>query len=110
MKTITVTRKSKLGFGYTAGCIQGEHGLEVAEVTSPDYQGTIRQLDETIRNDRTLQSFKSGGTLYRTAWFVKIQGQWHKLIQDFRHETVSDLLEKYENKFFCHTVEVELEN
>ena len=78
--TVVITRRSIVGFGYTAGCVQGIQGLYVPQPDSPDHVGTIRQVCEAIDNDRTLQSFKSGGTVYSTEWFTKISGRWVRLL------------------------------
>lgn len=76
--TITVenpTRTRKWGFGYTASVEQrhnprtGDSYLTVTEVEAPSYTGTLRTVAEAIQSDRTLASFRSGGTSYRTQWF-----------------------------------------
>ena len=106
--TIQITRKTKLGFGYTSACEQTENGLQVCEVEKPDYIGTIKQLQETIINDKTLQSFRSGGTWYNTAWFVKVKEQWQKI--KWEYPTIFDLTEHMtEGRYWVDAVNIELE-
>ncbi len=104
---IQITRKTKLGFGYTSACEQAENGLRVCEVEKPDYTGTIKQMQEKIDSDRTLQSFRSGGTYYNTAWFVKINGKWQKI--RWEYPTIFNLTERMpEGNYWVDVVDVEL--
>jgi hypothetical protein len=69
---VRITNKTrKLGWGWTCGAVQGEHGLYVPQPDKPDYVGTVKQIYEEMHNDRTLQSIKSGGTYWNYAWFYK---------------------------------------
>jgi len=62
----TITNKTRtLGFGYTCWTRQGD------EPNAPDYTGTIKEVLSDIRNDRTYQSMRSGGTYLATDWFYK---------------------------------------
>lgn len=112
-KKIEITRRTKLGFGYTSACEQTEQGLQVCKVVKPDYVGTVKTLTETIKNDRTLQSFR-GGTYYNTTWFVKVEGEWKEFIQDFQNPSIHDLLTTNkeigndEPGFYIDSVTVEL--
>lgn len=93
-ETITITRKNRnLGFGYTSGCIQTPTGLKVADVEQPDYTGTVGQIMKAIADDRTLRSFESGGTYYNTAWFIKVDGQWRKIINE-QYRGPGDLMQQ----------------
>jgi len=104
--TIQITRKTKLGFGYTSACEQTESGLRVCEVEKPDYIGTIKQLQEAIENDKTLASWR-GSTYYNTAWFVKINGEWTKI--KWEYPTIFDLIEKMpEGRYWVDVVDVEV--
>ena len=97
MKTISAGRRSKFGFGYTAGCIQTENGLKVAEVDKPDYTGTVRQVLKMIKEARTLRSFQNG-TYHRTQWFVKAGGKWMKINSTYGYQDPVDLL-VYDNDY-----------
>ena len=79
---ITITRRSKVGFGYTASCIQGKHGLYVPEPDRPVHVGTVKTVSKQVDNDRTLKSFSSGGTCYSQAWFVKHAGKWYRIVDN----------------------------
>jgi hypothetical protein len=80
---ITITRRSTVGFGYEEACENDSRGdLVVCDVLRPCHSGTIKQVAAAIESDRTLASFKSGGTYYRVAWFVRVSGKWMKLIND----------------------------
>lgn len=79
---VIITRRSKVGFGYTANAENDERGnLVVSAVRKPDYTGTILTVEKEISQDRTLASFKSG-TYHRTAWFVKVYGTWRQIKND----------------------------
>jgi hypothetical protein len=67
-----ITRTTRIGFGWTTGIIPGT--TSVQDVTAPDYWGTIKTLQQKIANDRTYQLVRSGGTYYRTAMFVRVNG------------------------------------
>ena len=97
---VTINRRSIVGFGYTAGCVQGDYGLEVESVNKPDYTGTIKQVCEKLDHDNTLNSFRSGGTCYNTAWFIKSGKQWLKIKHD-QYLHPRDLLEKIEDYDRC---------
>jgi hypothetical protein len=98
---IEITRRSKVGFGYTSAVENDEYGnLRVCAVTKPYHIGTILQVWNKIRSDRTLSSFRSGGTYYSTAWFVKRYGKWYKIVNDpFNNYELEVLSCKYENSF-----------
>jgi hypothetical protein len=80
-KTVTINRRSIVGFGYTTSLENDERGkLVVSSTTKPDFAGTIKQVAAAINGDRTLKSISSGGTYYSTAWFVKLAGKFHRLV------------------------------
>ena len=80
MDTVEITRRTKLGWGYNAGCIQGEHGLYVPEPDSPDFVGTIKTLLRKIENCRDYQSL--GGTWHTTSFFVKVAKTWRRIVKN----------------------------
>jgi|GEM_PF-2712304 hypothetical protein len=120
-KTVKITRRSKVGFGYTAGCEQyvgrdGSSGLVVSAVNVPDYEGTINTVCEQISRDRDLESFRSGGTYYRTAWFVKISGRWYRMTSNpSNNYAIDELTRKLtdigrsEAGYMADIVEIEIE-
>jgi hypothetical protein len=123
MTTATITRRTVLGFGYTASCeqvwnkSQTQSSLQVCAVEKPDRTGTVRQLAEANLTDPALRSFASGGTCYNTAWFVKVDGKWRKIKRD-QYQSPLDLLassedyrpwgQKYE-RYHCDKITVEVE-
>jgi len=72
---ITITRKSKLGFGYSA--FEKSH----RDISAPTHTGTILQVENAISDDRTLASFQHG-TAYVSCWFVRANGEWRRIIND----------------------------
>lgn len=80
----TITRRSKVGFGYNTSASQvwnksqTQSFLQVDETTRPYHTGTILSVQQAIQNDRTFQGLRSG-TYYTSAWFVKINGQWRRI-------------------------------
>lgn len=70
-----VSRTQKWGYGYTSMTEQvrtasgNNSHLAVAQVEQPSYTGTLRTVLRVLRSDRTLASFQSGGTCYRSQWF-----------------------------------------
>jgi hypothetical protein len=79
MKTINITRRTTLGYGYTSAVENDERGnLRVCQVENPTHIGTYNKVSELIQSDRTLNSYR-GGTYYSAQWFVKQNGKWHKI-------------------------------
>jgi hypothetical protein len=94
-KSVTLTRRSIVGYGFTSACEQDERGhLQVCDTTKPDYTGTIKQVMRKIEADRELKLYKSGGTYYSEAWFARINGKWAKLVWDQQYNP-ADLLTPY---------------
>ena len=83
-----ITRSSRnIGFGYTASARTGTNPdgstfLYVPQPEHPFYVGTVKSIEKRIASDRDLESFRSGGTYYTSAWFVKVDGAWHRIIGD----------------------------
>ena len=92
---VTITRRSKLGFGYNTQPKNNDGYPEIESTNMPDYVGTIKQVVNMIDIDKTFQSVKSGGTWYTTAWFVKISGHWYKLDFSNTWKVPGQLLDKY---------------
>lgn len=115
-ETITITRRSIVGFGYTSAAENDERGnLQVCKTVAPDHTGTIAKVQKAIESDRTLRSFQSG-TYYSTAWFVKIGKTYRRIITDSDHLNyeLSKLSEKSENmfgemKYMADAITVEVE-
>jgi len=115
MSTKIINRRSKVGFGYNAGAVQGEHGLYVPLPERPDYIGTVRTVSNSLEKDRTLASFRSGGTIYSCAWFVKKDGKWHRIKSEQAYQP-GDLLIKVnkfypgDDEYFMDELELEIED
>jgi len=93
MDIIKVTRKTIFGFGYTSACENDERGnLQVCKTTAPIHVGTLKTISEKIRSDRTLQSFVN--TYYSSAWFVRHNGEWREVTDEYFGEKTDDLYEK----------------
>ena len=72
MAEITVTnwrRSRAFGFGWSS--IPTGHGTEIETPKRPDYTGTVRQVQEAIREDRALAATVSGGAYHSRVWFYK---------------------------------------
>lgn len=97
MKNKILSRRSLVGYGYTTSVEQKwnksytSSWLSVISTTEPDYSGTIRQVFEMMSNDRLLLSFRSGGTSYSDAWFIRVRGKWHKITSPYADFMLSDL-------------------
>lgn len=72
---ITVTRRTKFGFGYSTIAVTG------SDVSVPYHTGTILQVLRDIADDRTLESFRHG-TQYVSSWFVSVDGEWRHVVND----------------------------
>ncbi len=115
-ETITITRRSIVGFGYTSAVENDERGnLQVCETVAPDHTGTIAQVQKAIDEDRTLRSFQ-GGTYYSTAWFVKVAGKWRKINTSESRSSMylpQNLLDEAHpddnKKYYLDSVNVEIE-
>lgn len=108
MKT-KITRQSRnIGFGYTAGAVQGEKGLYVP---LPDYQyhtGTVKSILRDLEKDANFQSLKNG-TEYSTSWFVKVDGIWYRVVKEQENHPV-DVLESAPGMGYLYqSIELELE-
>lgn len=104
-----INRQSRnIGFGYTAGALQGETGLYVP---LPDYQyhtGTVKTILRDLEHDANFQSLK-GGTVYTTAWFIKIEGTWYRVIKDQAKHPADILESNFDHGFLYDSIELELE-
>lgn len=79
METINITRRSKVGFGYTSAVENDEQGnLRVCKTDYPCHVGTILQVQKMISKDNNFQSLRSGA-YYSWTWFVKNGKQWLKI-------------------------------
>lgn len=121
----TITRRTKIGFGYNAGCSQHwnesmtQSWLAPDETERPTHTGTIKQVLDDIESDRTFGSYKSGGTYYTTAWFVKLDGKWRRIVGEFSEHEMNKLTyeldrndyrrERYGQTYEADAVTVEIE-
>lgn len=97
MEVVKITRRSTVGFGYETSAVQTEHGLRVVETENPYHTGTPKQVLEDIKKDKTYKSLQQG-TYYTSAWFVKVNKKWRRLVWD-QWLSISDLfIPDYENK------------
>lgn len=62
------TRIRKWGWEYSTAPT-GRDAYSIALPTKPYYTGTLKQVQQSIANDKTFKSVKSGGTFYNAAWF-----------------------------------------
>lgn len=69
-KSVKISNRSRLGWGWTCACEQVKGNLRVCKVEKPDYVGTYNQILDKIHNDRSFQSTRQSGAYFRTAWFV----------------------------------------
>jgi hypothetical protein len=110
MKTATVTRRSKIGYGYNSSCEEAWNEncsaswLRPISPTRPDHVGTPKTIFEKMDNDRTLKSFDSGGTVYAEKWFIKVGQVWKKVRDTCFTEKISMLYE-----YNLDTIEVDIE-
>lgn len=72
-RKVSLTRRSKLGWDYSTAVI----GNSVTVPEKPYFVGTFKSVSESIGSDRGFASL--GGTYYRTAWFVRVNGQWRRI-------------------------------
>lgn len=108
---ITITRRSKFGFGWTTTVSQvwnrsmTDSSLVVDETTSPCYTGSIRQVRSQIENSRDFKSL--GGTCFSSAWFVKVNGGWKRICNGIENDYEMERLENDPYAPASVTVEVE---
>jgi hypothetical protein len=76
----TITKRTKLGYGYSTNIKQNSQGWYIERPEKPDYEGTYNQVWNQIESDKTLAAIKSGGSYYSSSWFVKICGKWHRMV------------------------------
>ena len=110
MATTKITRKTIVGFGYTSACENDERGnLRVCDTTAPYHTGTIKTVCEKMQRDRELQSYRSGGTYYTSAWFVKVDGQWRKITDPWFNSMADSLYYKTDGQYHEDEIDVEIE-
>lgn len=80
---ITITRRTKLGYNYTAS-----QPLETP--IKPYHIGTWKTINERMHNDLTLESFRGSGVYWTSAWFVRYQGEWWR-VRDERENNLPEL-------------------
>jgi|WetSurMetagenome_2_1015567.scaffolds.fasta_scaffold298574_2 hypothetical protein len=106
MQTVKMTRRSKVGFGWNT-CPTG-NGTQIKPTTSPDFVGTIKTV---LHDKNTDPNYKSMQSTYKTtAWFIKVNGKWHKILTEQMY--FEDLVtEHYENRkeFLYDSIEIEIE-
>jgi hypothetical protein len=106
-KNYSVTRTSKVGFGYSTEVKQTSTGLSLVGAESPTHTGTIKQLSYKITTDRTLNSLQPGCATY--AWFLKIGGEWKKINQGYGCQPILDLKDRNPNgDYIFDSIEVSL--
>jgi hypothetical protein len=94
MKQTTITRRTTFGYDYNCFIQNNERGQWYIPIPGkPHYVGTFKQVCKQIDDDTNLASFKSSGTFYSDAWFVKIKAKWYRIVknanwmyQDLRYE------------------------
>ena len=72
--TINIKRTSRVGFGWTALV---DRSGNLHEIEKPDYVGTVKTVVEKLYKDKNYLSLN--GTYHRDQWFVRINGEWHKI-------------------------------
>ena len=75
MKT-KVTRRTIVGYAVNTSPTQDAQGYHFDLPERPYWTGTLKTVGEQLSEDRYLNSLKSGGTYYSSAWFVKVNGTW----------------------------------
>jgi len=82
-RIVKLSRNSRnIGYGYTTACTNDLFGnLVVEPVTSPIHVGTVKQVMGLLATDKTFNSLSGSGTCYKTAWFVKVGGEWRKVLR-----------------------------
>ena len=103
---ITITRKTRLGFGWSSFVEQVNDRLVILPPTGPDYVGTIKTLRAKIASDANYQVSRNTCSV-ASCFFVKIGGTWKKIRGDFYLEVYFPLYKDYPRK---SSVEVEVED
>ncbi|MHA1280783.1 MAG: hypothetical protein ACTSQ8_26850 [Candidatus Helarchaeota archaeon] len=89
MQEIRITRKSKLGFGYSTTPDNTKGYPAIQPVESPQHTGTIKQILNEIDDDTNYQSLKS--VFMTTAWYLRLNGGWVE-IKHYQPNHPADLL------------------
>lgn len=94
MLTLKITRRTKVGFGYSTSIKQTSAGYQIESPIAPYHVGTVNTVTKLIQDDLTYQSLRNG-TFYSACWFIWHEHQWYKL----EIENITELLVKYDNKY-----------
>jgi hypothetical protein len=113
MPTTTITKRTTVGFGYNASVeqcwnsSQTQSWLQVCDVDEPTYTGTVKTVKKQLNGDRELRSYYNNGTFYRTAWFIKVRGEWRKVTDQWFSQKIDDLYNDGPMPTTSVTVEIE---
>jgi hypothetical protein len=84
--SVTITRLSKLGFGYCARTPERQESP-----SRPDHSGSYQAINEAIEADLTYQSMRSDGTDMAMAWFVETPSGWRRIVSsDWQYSLNAD--------------------
>jgi len=107
MSTTILTRKSKVGFGYSSAITEFDGDWYLEKPLKLDYYGTILQVANEIDNDLNLKGLSN--TYYATAWFVKVKKEW-KRIKNNQFNNPRDLLNRFpDGEYEYSLIEMELD-
>jgi len=106
MNKITVTRKSKVGFGYRTAVTNDSNGWHIDPPESPDFIGTVKTVSEQINQDATLNSLQN--TFKSQAWFVRYDNNWVRISANQANH-ITELLNSVDGEFSHHSMTLECE-
>jgi len=106
MQEIRITRRSKLGFGYSTTPDNTKGYPAIQPVESPQYTGTIKQVLNEIDNDANYQSLKS--VFMTTAWYLRLNGAWVEIKYHQPNHPVDLLLTDLDDNFVHDYLMVEV--
>ena len=108
MSTVLITRKTKLGFGYSTAITEFDGDWYIEKPEKPSLTGTITQVLGKIECDKNLQSLNN--TFHCIAWFVKVKGGWRRIKKD-QYPNHHDLLNKFpDGEYEFNLIELEVED
>lgn len=90
---VTITRRTKLGYDYNCDASHYDT-IGIPYPDKPYHVGTYNKVMDAIIHDRTRASIVSGGTYFSEAWFVKINGKWHRIIEPLWGWIVNELADR----------------
>ena len=105
---ISITRKSRVGFGYRIGNRNNINGGYIDPPDRPGFTGTIKTVSKCIDNDAMLRTLILKNARPNQSWFILNNGKWVRVVEDHANH-ITDLLLTDNGEYRCNSIILEYE-